>query len=104
MNAVPAEKYPDLKEAFPRYFVYFFDAEGELNSQGKMAMENLSMKKILEKAQFIFHPKQEVIEISLGSIKVTEKPQLSDLNEIAAEFMNGCGLPSVTVALKADAP
>ncbi len=103
MKSIPIEKYPELKEAFPSQFVFFFDAHGNLNIQGKMAVEYLAMKRVLGKIEFVFCPEQEVMKINLGSFPVSSEARMSTLNEFAADFVEGCGLPEVSVRLEVEA-
>ena len=97
MKSVPDEKYQELQEAFPDQFVFFFDCNGELNNQGKMAMQNLAMKNLLSKAEFVFDSEKELITIVLGFIPVSNEAHPSALNELAAEFLSGVDLPPVCV-------
>ena len=90
MKSVPQE-YQALKEAFPDRFVFFVNNKGGLTNQGKMAMEYLAMKKILQCVEFNFHPKEEVLRVSLGDISVLASTEENELKEIANEFLNGCG-------------
>ena len=91
-----------LKDAFPERFVFFFsrtkrDATEYLTGQGEMALEYLAMKKLLQCAEFTFHKSKEVLCVSLGDIPVLADTAENELQEIASEFLEGCGLAPIIV-------